>query len=767
MKKLILYSAILIAVMCCNFELKSQPLQDFEAVTFPPALPGAWTLQYSGTQYWTRLAGTSGYTVGTGSAKFDFFNASAGVVQSLISPTLTASISGDSLKFDHAYRTYTTEVDTLYIDVSSNDGATYSNLVTLLGGTVVGTGMVTYAASTSSGPPTLASQWATKTYALPAGTNKIRFRAASAFGNNLFIDNIKTNALSTALANDISTVSINSPSGTVILPSALIAPKATFSNIGTANQSSIPVTYKITGPVNYTSNKVISTLNTATNIQVTFDSTFNPVVGSYNVTVYCSLGSDGNRTNDTLFSSFTVVDPNWGSGTGGIYFANSLAGGAPSKPEVCWADTSGGLTLCKNGIYYDSAVFTGTLDDGYWKLGNLFPSGYSVRLNGVSYDSIFPTTNGILGLTFNSNLNDWSPAVLPDATHGVELFPFFKDFDLRTIAGPDSYIKVLVRGTRLYVYWLARTYNSGGASNDVIFFGACVELSNSAANSNITYTYGDASKGTSTTFISAVNGNTLADHVIGLQSNAALYNAYRQRVTSLTIPGPVFSDLSGSALAVEFGPDASNLNNKCSTLNLSVCLEQCSSSTFKISLYNSSCQLIDLRTVSYTGGTMNMNFAGVDNSPQNYYIRVANKNYLTIWSNSVSFTGNSLSYDFTTGLDKVYGGNNLKNSGSTYCMIAGDPNQDFAIDASDLAEIANDADCGDPGCVSGLPTDITCDDYVDAGDIALVENNQGYYEDAPCLPGDNIIRLITKPTDKYIFIPEEDKTPSEDKKPLR
>jgi hypothetical protein len=32
-------------------------------------------------------------------------------------------------------------------------------------------------------------QWATKRYALPTGTNRIRFKAISAYGNNLYLDN--------------------------------------------------------------------------------------------------------------------------------------------------------------------------------------------------------------------------------------------------------------------------------------------------------------------------------------------------------------------------------------------------------------------------------------------------------------------------------------------------------------------------------------------------------------------------------------------------
>ena len=72
-------------------------------------------------------------------------------------------------------------------------------------------------------------------------------------------------------------------------------------------------------------------------------------LGSYIDSVYCGAATDGNRLNDTLVSAFNIINnPDYGTGTGGIFFANSIATGAPSNPEVCFADTSGGRTLCKS-----------------------------------------------------------------------------------------------------------------------------------------------------------------------------------------------------------------------------------------------------------------------------------------------------------------------------------------------------------------------------------------------------------------------------------
>lgn len=182
-----------------NFQLIDLPLcEDFLSPTFAPV---NWTIDFSGTSYWTRNA-ASGYATGSGSAKFDFWSASAGTTQSLITLTFGSSVAGDTLKFDYANASYTSasSVDSLIIETSTNGGSSYTQLVRLKSGpadTVGGvTTFKTVAASGSAFTPSTSSQWRTKRYLLPAGTNKVKFRARSGFGNNLYLDNIcKTNTI--------------------------------------------------------------------------------------------------------------------------------------------------------------------------------------------------------------------------------------------------------------------------------------------------------------------------------------------------------------------------------------------------------------------------------------------------------------------------------------------------------------------------------------------------------------------------------------------
>jgi subtilisin-like proprotein convertase family protein len=158
------------------------PLQEsFTTATFPPTC-------------WNRNDATllirnaaSSFGIGSGSAKFDFYDASSGTNLDLITPPFTAVSGSYFLVFDHAYATFVGENDRLQILYSTDGGVSYTNLITYNGGT--SGPLNTGGSSLPSFTPT-ASQWATKVIALPAGANRLLFRGISAFGNNLYIDNI-------------------------------------------------------------------------------------------------------------------------------------------------------------------------------------------------------------------------------------------------------------------------------------------------------------------------------------------------------------------------------------------------------------------------------------------------------------------------------------------------------------------------------------------------------------------------------------------------
>ncbi|MBK8552140.1 MAG: S8 family peptidase [Ignavibacteria bacterium] len=171
---------------------------DFVSPEFPPPF---WNLEYTDQQFWTRHD-VSAYGIGTGSAKFNYWNARPGVTQYMTTNPFDESVTGDSLKFDHAYRCWQAEDDSLIIETSTNAGVSFSLLIGLVGGP---SGPLTTAPPSQILFVPNASQWATKKYALPVGVNMIRFKAVSAFGNNLYVDNIlKVNGM-TGISNNLIT----------------------------------------------------------------------------------------------------------------------------------------------------------------------------------------------------------------------------------------------------------------------------------------------------------------------------------------------------------------------------------------------------------------------------------------------------------------------------------------------------------------------------------------------------------------------------------
>ena len=92
-------------------------------------------------------------------------------------------------------------------------------------------------------------------------------------------------------------------------------PKATLRNNSSSSiNTPFNITYKITGPVSFTSTKSDTISGNHTKI-IYFDSLNNiNIPGVYNVKIYSCLESDINRSNDTLTSTFTLSPSNYGGG---------------------------------------------------------------------------------------------------------------------------------------------------------------------------------------------------------------------------------------------------------------------------------------------------------------------------------------------------------------------------------------------------------------------------------------------------------------------
>lgn len=161
--------------------------EGFYTTSFPPS---GWSIESTGFNYLSRSSASS-YGAGTGSLKFDNWNYNQGTIQSLISPVFQATAAGDNIKFDHAYSPYNNNIytDSLIIETSSNGGASYTAAQKLWGNSdggplnSTGTGYDDFTPASN--------QWLSKSYPVPAGTNRIKLRGVSGFGNNLYIDTVK------------------------------------------------------------------------------------------------------------------------------------------------------------------------------------------------------------------------------------------------------------------------------------------------------------------------------------------------------------------------------------------------------------------------------------------------------------------------------------------------------------------------------------------------------------------------------------------------
>ncbi|MCU0372005.1 MAG: Omp28-related outer membrane protein [Ignavibacteria bacterium] len=293
MKKLLLFISLIIAFQSSSaFYI----WQDFDNPKMPPA---GWTLYTTNYFNWDWTVICSGYGLGYGSVKADMSDANTGLTFDMITPQFTGAVSGDSLVFDHAYATYGTANDQLKIWYSTDGGSTWTQLVLLNGGAA---GELTTASPTGAAFVPTPAQWATKRFALPLGTNKIKFSAVSAYGNNLYLDNIK---IGTRYGNDVGA------SGTkrnlkAITPGSIDTPKVFVRNFGNTAQS-FSVGLVIT-PGSYTQTQSVTSLAPGASYMVTFPVWTAPSTpGNVTMKAYTTLSGDQNISNDTVYNNYLIT----------------------------------------------------------------------------------------------------------------------------------------------------------------------------------------------------------------------------------------------------------------------------------------------------------------------------------------------------------------------------------------------------------------------------------------------------------------------------
>jgi hypothetical protein len=161
--------------------------EDFTTTTFPPA---NWMrVDQNGNNIgWSRSTAS---TVGTGSAKIDFYSSMTGHIDNLyVYPVDMSSASAANMTFDVAHRQYSADyVDQLNVQVSTDCGATWNTEWSKSG-----TALATVTGFLTSAFTPTATQWRAEQVNLNqyAGSNNvlIRFNAVSGYGNNAYVDNV-------------------------------------------------------------------------------------------------------------------------------------------------------------------------------------------------------------------------------------------------------------------------------------------------------------------------------------------------------------------------------------------------------------------------------------------------------------------------------------------------------------------------------------------------------------------------------------------------
>ena len=259
---------------------------------------------------------------GSGSACWDFYNLNAGEELSLTSYVFSSLTLPNSLRFDLSGATNTGgEVDTIFVEHSSNGGSSWTTIATL--DNAPSTGEFDQSGASASAFEPTAAQWDSLSVTIPAGANRIRFRGVSDNGNRLYLDNLKmipSCVAPTLSATTTATSCQGSTNGSINLTTAGGAPTPfTFqwsngastedlSNLAAGTYTVTVTTAGCSATASYTVSSGPAPINNTTTI-----SACNSYTWSLNSTTYTQSGTYSNVngcTTDTLLLTITPSTTN-------------------------------------------------------------------------------------------------------------------------------------------------------------------------------------------------------------------------------------------------------------------------------------------------------------------------------------------------------------------------------------------------------------------------------------------------------------------------
>jgi len=296
-----------------------------------------WSQSGTGTAANLRYNAASAFGVGTGSIIWDFFTQSANATLIYTSPVITPTSAGQEIAFDVAGRQYAiATIDSIYLEASSDGGTTWS--IVVAGSNEVGSAFNSLPINTTELNTPLAGEWASRSYVLPTGTDRVRFRGVSKFGNNVLVDNI---ALPVACAGPVdpgatestSVLACTGANFTLSLENATVGSGVSYQWYASTTSASGP--FDITGPTTatWTTSQSVPTWYyctvTCVNGPATGDSDVLAVAQDVPTNCYCTPTYTDGKTDGDLLSNVVIV---------GTTLANNT-GTAPVNPAYTYFNT--------------------------------------------------------------------------------------------------------------------------------------------------------------------------------------------------------------------------------------------------------------------------------------------------------------------------------------------------------------------------------------------------------------------------------------------
>jgi len=285
----------------------------------------------------------------------------------------------------------------------------------------------------------------------------------------------------TAPANDIAATAIVTPvTGSAFVVGSTVTPQATFTNVGSATQTGVQVTFTISGPGGYTYSNTQTIATIAPNQTVTVTFAAAPAfttAGSYATTATVTT-PDANTANDTITGSFTVFVQTTG---GSVNVGSAEAFTSLTNP--------GGIFDSINNSVVTSNITVNITSDLTGETGaralNEIPGGFTVT---IKPSGAARTVSGSASAAL-IKLNGADNVVFDGSTSGGT------DRSL-TIANTNT-------GISSAVIWIASASATDGATNNTV--------KNTIVTGNATTTtlIGIFSGGTTTISATSTTGNAL------------------------------------------------------------------------------------------------------------------------------------------------------------------------------------------------------------------------------------------------------------------